>query len=189
LDDYRIEVQNFTSCSLDRIEKFKGQTVKIAAIVTTANHRISRKGTGWGLFTIQDYNTSLEFPLFSEDYQKFKHLLEVGEVLYIEGFLQKRYNSEEYQLKLQKVNQLASIGEKLTQSITLKLPIDRLSDELVESIDQLCKNHKGKHKLKMTLLDRTNEISMSMVSKVRKVRADNDFIKALDKLGVAYSVN
>ncbi|MEM9820229.1 MAG: DNA polymerase III subunit alpha [Bacteroidota bacterium] len=189
LDDYRIEVQNFTSCSLDRLENFKGQLVKIAAIVTTANHRISRKGTGWGLFTIQDYNTNVEFPLFSEDYQKFKHLLEVGEVLYIEALYQKRYNSEEYQLKLQKVNQLATIGERLTQSITLKLPIDQLSNELVDNIDQLCKNHKGKHKLKMTLLDRTNEISMNLVAKERKVKADMDFIKALDKLGVKYSVN
>ena len=174
---------------MDRIENFKGQVVKIAAIVTSANHRISRKGTGWGLFNIQDYNSSLEFPLFSEDYQKFKHLLEVGEVLYIEGLYQKRYNSEEYQLKLQKVNQLATIGEKLTQSITLKLPIDRLSSELVDNIDRLCKTHKGKHKLKMTLLDRTNEISMNLVARERKVKADIDFIKELDKLGVTYSVN
>ena len=72
LDDYKMEVDNFTTCSLDRIEEFKGQKVNIAAIVTTANHRISKKGTGWGLFTIQDYNDLLEFPLFSEDYAKIQ---------------------------------------------------------------------------------------------------------------------
>jgi DNA polymerase-3 subunit alpha len=81
LDDYRIEVENFTTCGLDRIENFKGQKVNIAGIITQAQHRVNKKGNGWGLFTVQDYNTALEFPLFTEDYQKFKHLLHQGAVL------------------------------------------------------------------------------------------------------------
>ena len=40
------------------------------------------------------------FPLFGEDYQKFKHLLNVGDAIYLEGKFQKRWNSEELQLKL-----------------------------------------------------------------------------------------
>ncbi|MFT7452906.1 MAG: DNA polymerase-3 subunit alpha, partial [Patescibacteria group bacterium] len=189
LDDYKLEVNNFTSCTIDRLEQFKGQQVKLAAIVTTAQHRISKKGTGWGLFSIQDYNETLEFPLFSEDYKKFKHLFEPGEVLFITAKYQKRYNSEEFQLKIQEVRQLDSIGKEMTESIVLKLPLEDLTEEFITNLDKLCKKSKGQHKLKMTLMDRTNQNKIKFVSQERKVKVDGDFLKELDSRGILYKVN
>ena len=58
LDDYLLEAQ-LASCALDKIDSFRGREVKLAVIVIGAQHRISRKGTGWGLFIIQDFNTCL----------------------------------------------------------------------------------------------------------------------------------
>jgi DNA polymerase-3 subunit alpha len=51
LDDYKAEVDSFTSCTLDELEKYNGRDLNIAGIVTEVKHRISKKGTGWGLFT------------------------------------------------------------------------------------------------------------------------------------------
>ena len=189
LDDYKIEVENFTTCGLDRIENFKGQKVNVAGIITMAQHRINKKGNGWGLFTLQDYNGSMEFPLFTEDYQKFKHLLQQGAVLYLTGTYQKRWNSEEYQLKLQDVKQLDSIGGDLTESITLKLPIEKISETLIDEIEMLCKERKGKHKLKMVFLDKQNHMSINLLSQQQKVNADSEFIDELDRIGVGYKVN
>ncbi len=189
LDEYRMEVENFATCGLDRVENFKGQTLKLAAFVTSANHRISRKGTGYGYFTIQDYNGSLEFPLFSEDYQKFKHLLEEGQGVFIHGSFQQRWNSEEYQLKLSKVELLESVASSLTNSITLKIPIDRISKEMVDGLDAACKEHTGKHKLKIHLYDRETKNKLHLIATERLVNANNDLIKELDKLGVNYQVN
>ena len=189
MDDYKIEVENFTSCGLDRIENFRGQKVKIAGIVTQAQHRINKKGNGWGLFTIQDYNGVLEFPLFTEDYQKFKHLLEKGAVLYLTGIYQKRWNSEEYQLKLTDVKQLDSIGTDMTESITLKLPIENISENLIDEIEMICKTRKGKHKLKMVLLDKQNQLSLNLIAQQQKVNADSEFIDELDRIGIGYKVN
>ncbi len=189
LDDYRIEVQNFTTCSLDRIQNFKGANVNVAGIVTSAQHRVNKKGNGWGLFTIQDYNDAVEFPLFGEDYQKFKHLFEAGAVLYIKGSMQKRWNSEEYQLKIKEVRQLDTIGQEMTESITLKLPLERISKELIDDIDNLCNTHTGKHKLKMIFLDRMNKISLDLVASETHVNADADFVQELERLGVQYKVN
>ena len=39
----------------------------------------------------------MEFPLFSEDYQKYKHLFEVGQALYIHGTFQKKWSGDDYQ--------------------------------------------------------------------------------------------
>lgn len=189
LDDYRIEVQNFTTCSLDKIQNFKGQNVNVAGIITSAQHRINKKGNGWGLFTLQDYNSSIEFPLFSEDYQKFKHLLEAGAVLYIKGSMQKRWNSEEFQLKLKEVRQLDSIGSEMTESITLKLPLETITTDLINDIDNLCNTHKGKHKLKMVFIDKANKLSLDLIAPNTGVNADSDFIGELERIGVRYKVN
>jgi DNA polymerase-3 subunit alpha len=189
LDDYRIEVENFTTCSLDRVQNFKGSNVNVAGIVTAAQHRVNKKGNGWGLFTIQDYNDALEFPLFGEDYQKFKHLFEAGAVLYIKGAMQKRWNSEEFQLKIKEVRQLDTVGQEMTESITLKLPLERISKDLIDDIDNLCNTHKGKHKLKMVFLDRMNKISLDLVATETQVNADGDFVQELERLGVSYKVN
>ncbi len=189
LDDYKIEVENFTTCGLDRIENFKGQKINIAGIITQAQHRINKKGNGWGLFTVQDYNAAIEFPLFTEDYQKFKHLLEKGAVLYLTGTYQKRWNSEEYQLKLSDVKQLDSIGGDLTDSITLRLPIENISRSMIDEIEMLCKVRKGKHKLKMVFLDKQNQLSINLIAQEQKVNADSEFIDELERIGISYKVN
>ncbi|MEL6867826.1 MAG: OB-fold nucleic acid binding domain-containing protein [Bacteroidota bacterium] len=189
LDDYKLEVANFTTTTLDKIDSLRGQKVKLAGIVTKAQHRVSKKGTGWGLFAIQDYHDILEFPLFSDDYLQFKEKLQVGQVVYITGLFQKRWNSEEFQLKIKEVRLLESIGVEMTDSITLHLHIDRLSDELILKIDKLCKNYKGQHKLKMKFLDRTDQHSIDLVSSARKVRADGDFTAALERMGIAFKLN
>jgi len=189
LDDYKLEVENFTTCSLDRIEQFKGQKINLAGIVATANHRISKKGTGWGLFTLADYQGSVEFPLFSSDYAQFSNMLQTGYVVFIKGQYQKRYNSDEYQLKLLEVKMLEDIAADMTESITLKLPIDLLSDALINEIDALCKTSKGQHKLKMVFLDRTNKTSLNTYSTDHKVKADNEFVAELTRMGIGYKVN
>ncbi|MEL6926414.1 MAG: OB-fold nucleic acid binding domain-containing protein, partial [Bacteroidota bacterium] len=191
LDDYRLEVENFTTCTLDKAEAMgvNGQKLKLAATVTSAQHRISKKGTGWGLFTIQDYDGSMEFPLFSEDYAKYKHLLNAGDAIYLEGNFQKRWNSEELQFKLSEVRQLASIAAERTDSITIRLHIDRLTADIVNDLEMLCRTHKGKHKLKIEFLDATNKIRLQTYSGDKRVNADNDFVAELDRIGVAYKLN
>ncbi len=189
LDDYKMEVDNFATCSLEKAESIKGQPLKLAGIVAAANHRISKKGTGFGFFTIQDYNGSMEFPLFSEDYQKYKHLFEVGQALYIHGTFQKKWSGDDYQFKISKVELLENVAASMTSSLTLRIPIESLTKELVHNIEMTCKAHAGKHKLKIHLIDRAAKMKLQLVAKTQTVNADNDLISKLKKLGVAYQVN
>lgn len=189
LDDYKLEVENFTTCTIDRLESFKGQKVNLAAIVTGAQHRISRKGTGWGIFTVQDYNDSLEIVLFSEDYQKFKHLFEVGEVLYMKGNYQQRYNSEEWQFRLDEVHQLASIGDQMTESITLQIPVHLLTAGMIDELEKLVKQFKGKHRLKFVLIDAEKRLKQPLIAKQQGVNVNDLFVKELEGMGIGFKVN
>ncbi len=189
LDDYKMEIKSFTTCSLDKAENYKGQKLNLAGIVTLASHRISKKGTGWGIFAIQDYNGNIEFPLFGEDYEKFKHLLNVGACIFVKGQYQQRWGKEEYQLKLLEVKLLESIGADMTESITLNIFIDKITEEFISEIQALCDTHKGKHILKMLFLDKENKEKLALKSKTQKVHVNNDFVQELDRMGVPYKVN
>ena len=171
------------------LKKYNGREVRVAGIVTDVSHRISKKGTGWGIFTIQDFNSSLEIPLFSEDYQKFKALLEVSQCVFIKGSMQKRWNSEEYQLKIKEVNLLETVGNNMAESITIKLPLETITQQLVNDLDDLCLKYKGQHKLRVQFIDRRHRHTLTLAARARKVEVGNDFIQGLERIGITYKLN
>ena len=189
LDEFRAEIEAHTNCNLDEIENFGGKELRIAGIVMNAQHRISKKGTGYGQFTIQDFNGSVDFPLFSEDYQKFKSLLEEGQCVFIRGAYQARAYSDEMQLRINELSLLETVSKKMTQSVTLQIPIEAISKEMIEQMDALCLRHKGPHKLRVVVYDRGAQLSLALASKARKVHADNEFIQEIEKLGLACKLN
>ena len=192
LDDFKLEIDSFTTSTLTNLQTLQGKSekIKVAGFVTGADHRISQKGTGWGRFILQDYSGQLEVTLFSEDYQKFKFLLEPGAALFLVGSWEKRWGGEEWNFKLQEVKQLASIGEAMAQSLTIKLPIESITNDLIDKIDELCNLYKGKHDFKIQLLDFTNKNSMHFISSRKKVNAaENEFVAALAQLGIEWKLN
>ncbi|MFM7154272.1 MAG: DNA polymerase III subunit alpha, partial [Bacteroidota bacterium] len=188
LDDFRYEWENFAT-PLEKVDNYRGRKVNVAGFVTKAEHRISQKGTGWGRFTIQDYTGSLEITMFSESYAKFKTFFEEGTSVYVEGEFRQRYNSDEFEFKVNNVRLMETVGDEKTSSITLKIPVEVISRELLEKIGQLCSAHKGKHTLKIELIDRQNKEKLSFTSGARKVTVGNDFIAAMEMLGVECGVN
>jgi DNA polymerase III subunit alpha len=189
LDDYRLEVENFTNCPLDMIEKFPDRKLKIAGIVTDSQHRISRKGTGWGVFSIEDFRGTLQVRLFSEDYKKYRNLFDLHEVLYLEGFYQKRWNGSEYSFQVTDVRLLDSIGDEMTKWITLQIPVEFISEELISGIESLCKHNKGTHKLKLQVYHRDEEVVLGLLSKAYNVKVDGEFIDQISKFGIKYKLN
>ena len=189
LDDFRLEIEHFTNCPLDMVTSYKDKHLKLAAIVTSADHRITQKGTGWGIFNLQDFRGSLEVKLFNEDYKKYKELFEVGTALFIEGFYQLSWKGQDHEFRITSARMLASIGEELTKSITVKISIDQLDQFLLDSLDKICVQHKGRHKLRLQVYDREDDFILGLISKSNKVNAAGTFIEDLDALGVKYKLN
>ena len=189
LDDYRMEVENFVTCSLNAVDQHQQRSqVLLAGSVTSVRHMVSKNGNGWGIFTISDFDGELEFRLFGDDYQKFKYLLEPGKAIFLKAGFQKSWRDESLELKIKDVSLLESVGDTMTKGIRLTLPLERLTAEVVENLDELCEKHKGPHYLRMVLLDRQNRIKLPLAAKGRKVKADNDFVQELSRLGVDYKI-
>jgi len=116
-------------------------------------------------------------------------LMNPGEVVFIKGKSEFNSYREEYQFRIKDIRQLISIGEDMTESITLKIFLHQLDQELLNDLDKVCKDRKGKHPLKMMVLEQDSKTSLSFKSTSRKVRVDNDFIAEMKRLGVNYKLN
>lgn len=189
LNDYEMEIKNYTNCPLDKAEDIHDKQLKLAGMVTDVFHGVSQKGTGYCRFTVQDYAGSLQMSLYNEQYENWKNLIFKGNVLYIEGINLKRYNADRYYFKVREVRMLDTVGQMLTKSITLKLPIDSINDQLLERLEMLCEEHKGEHKFKMKVVDIENEINLDLISKTFFVNASSQLVKELEGMGLPYRLN
>jgi DNA polymerase-3 subunit alpha len=189
LDDFRIEMQNFTTCSLDRIDSFKNQKINIGGIVTEASHRISKKGTGWGILKIQDFKGVLEIALFGEDYIQFKNYMNQDEAIYLSGTYKTRWKGGDLAFKISKIQLLETVGKNKTESVTVTININKITDQLIVDLEKLCLECKGDHKFRVVFVDQFNKIKMDMTSQNQKVNADSIFVSKLEKMGLKYKLN
>lgn len=188
LDDYRLELENFTTCTLDRAEHLMDRTLKLAGLVTEAFHGTNQKGLGYGRFSIQDFNGALEFRLYRDDYLKYKELLHSGQVVYVEGKFTNGFNDNLY-FKVNNIRLLDTVGKALTKSITLQLGLHQINDDLINHINTIIAQRKGNHGLSMEIIDLDDELDIQLVSPSRKVNADSGFIQELESIGVRYKLN
>lgn len=189
LDDFKLEFQYFVSHTLEQAENIKDKLLKVGGIISEVRHGVSQRGTSYGRFTIQDYRGSLEIALYTEQYEDYKNLLFKGNILYIEGMNTNRFGGDRTYFKVSKIKMLETVGKQMTKSITLKLPLKGITEEMIDKLEQLCQEHEGGHKLKMKILDFENEIALDVFSEAKKVDANFAFVGELEKMGIEFKLN
>lgn len=173
LDDYRLEMNSFCKNQVsdvreENIRHFLGKQLTLAGIVSAANERMSKNNTLYGSFTIEDHNDSVQLMLFSDDYLRYKHLLVPGMSLLLTGTVQKRFrDSELVEFKISAMNLLAEAVVKLTHHVSLQIPLQKLTGELVERLAAAAGSSRGKIPFEVVVTDDVNRISVKMPSRLR----------------------
>ncbi|NNE14200.1 MAG: DNA polymerase III subunit alpha [Saprospiraceae bacterium] len=188
LDDYKMELENYTNCNLTQAASSLGIECKMAGIISTAMHGVSqRNGLGYARLTLQDYTGSFEFGLYNENYEKYKELISVGQVLYVCGQYQEYYKSNKTFFKLFDIRLLASVSEDLTKSLTVRVPIESITKELVKEFKTICSENVGDHALKLKVVDEAYSIDFNVGA--YKVDVSSRFIERIRSLGFSYKLN
>ncbi len=190
LDGYKLEIDNYITCSLGELDpaKYGKITMRLAGMISGARHMVSKNGNGWGIFELSDFDETIEFKLFGEDYEKYKHVLNQGKAVFVKANYRQKWNSEEVEISVSEVKLLEGIGREMTEAIILKLPLSDLTTELVVSLDELCKKYQGRQKLRMVFYDAEEDLQLKMYSRERLVDADTEFINEIERLGIKYRV-
>ena len=191
LDLYKVELDHYVTCELNALPDIesKGRRVAVAGIVKGARFGTNSRGNGHGRFTLQDYTGGYDFGIYRETFEQFKNLVTDGQVLFIEGVFNQRYGSEELFFKVEQIRLLSTVGDEKTKSITLFMNADAITNETIDSMQNMFKAYQGKHLLKFVLASEKNDLSVSFKSEHIRVKADSHFIDVLDNHGIAYKLN
>ena len=188
LDAYKIEIDNYINAPLDLVDQIKDRPLKLAGLITSAIHGVSQNGNGYCRFTLQDYRGSVDFALFAENYTKYSTLITKGKVIYLEGKNSARRNGN-YFFKIGRILLLETVGKKLTKSITIKLPLENINQDLLNRLEEICKQHPGDHLFKLKISLEEKEYDLDLFSMKYKVNATNQLLESLTDVGIMYKIN
>ena len=190
LDDYRLEIQNFTNTKLVDIEKKRDKELKIAGIVTQTETKIAKNGNPYCRFSLEDFDGTYNFSIFSKDYLQFKTFIETnGALLHITGKNQQRWNTEEYEFKISKIDLLSDIRSKLSKTLTLQIPAMNIDEKISNELAAIAQKYPGNVKLKIRFVDREESLVVSETSSLFKIELTNELFRDLERMNVEYNLN
>lgn len=171
-------------------QKYKNQPVRFGGIVTSAEEAVSKNRNPYGRYTIEDYSGSFKMVLFGEAYTKNSALLKPNLYVYVTGIIQQRgagmrwfreKNDEEaeFEFAVQKVELLKDVQDTYMSSICLAIPLENVTQELIDELVAQCESNKGKSRLCVQVQDTLHNNRVMLSSKSTRVHITPDFYKWL----------
>jgi DNA polymerase-3 subunit alpha len=194
LDEYKLEIENFCTVSVGElksdIKSYKGREVIFAGIITEATQRTGKTGKPFGSFIVEDYFDSIQILLFSEEFLKVKHFLEVDSFVYIKAKVESRYDApDQMNLRINTITLLQEVFEKFAKSITVSLSLQDVTKENIDSLHTLAKKHKGKNMLRIQLKDEEEKLYIELPSKKFRVEAKAFSQELSESLQLSFKIN
>jgi DNA polymerase-3 subunit alpha len=167
----------------------------VAGVITDVQHRVSKNGKGWGLFTMEDYNDTYEFRIFGEEYLKFRHFLMINSFVYIKAFVREGWVNRdtgkkgEPRIQFNDFKQLQDVMDAFAKKLTIKLDIDRLQEKRIQALKDTLRSYKGDHGLNFEIYELEEEIKLKLSSRKQKVKINSELLSELEAQEIHYKLN
>ncbi len=186
LDNFKFEIDTFCNTpvnALAELEGKEGKECKMGGIVASVEHRMTKTGRPFGKLILEDYHGKGEFMLWSDDYLKYKSFLMPGLFLFIEGnVMKKTWGEQNLEFKIRNIDLLNELASKRVQGLALRLSVQSVTEEFINTLEKLCKKNSGNAALRMYLKDDYESIQTELLARSSRIKPNNAFIKELKKL-------
>ena len=198
LDEFSTSIQWFCNANvtlLSDLNPLVNKELSLAGIVTDVQHRVSKNGKGWGIFTLEDYNDSFDFRIFGEEYLKYRHLLLVNSFVYLkvfirDGWIQRDTGKKgEPRLQYNTIMMLQDVLETYAKKLTLQLSLEQVKADRIASIKDILQSHKGKHSLNFSIYEMKDNMKIHMNSRKQRVQISAELLAELESSDIHYKLN
>ncbi|WP_242084191.1 DNA polymerase III subunit alpha [Aestuariivivens sediminis] len=198
LDDFKTEMNAFCNATValfNNLEPYINRELVFGGVVTDVQHRVSKQGKGWALFTVEDYNDSFEFRIFGEEYLKFRHFLMKNNFVFVKTFVREGWINKdtgkrsEPRLQFNNFQLLHDVMETYAKKISIQVDIDDLKKEKIMALKALIKMHPGNQVLHFMVYDNQEKIKLTMSSRKQKVKVCQELITELEEQHVHFKLN
>lgn len=201
LDDFKAEIKSFCNSGLSAVhhmEQYVNKELSIAGgVITDVQHRVSKNGKGWAMFSMEDYTDSYDFRIFGEEYLKFRHFLMISSFVYVKIYIREGWTNKdtgkkgEPRLQFNSFMLLQDVMENYAKKLTIKLNIDTLKEEDVHNLKRTLTSDEieGKHPLKFEVYEMAEQIKVDLASRKQKINITTKLLAELEAQDIIFKLN
>ncbi|MDC7997237.1 DNA polymerase III subunit alpha [Gilvibacter sediminis] len=198
LDDFKTELKTFcnsTTRNFSDLESYVNKELTFGGVVSDVQHRVSKNGKGWALFTVEDYDDAFEFRIFGEEYLKYRHFLVPNSFIYARIFVKEGWVNRDTgkkgdpRMQFNQIQMLHDVMDQYAKKLTIQLKIDELQEERIRTLKDLMVSHQGDQQLHFIVYEMNEKLKLQMPSRKQKVKISNELLEALDEASVYYKLN
>ncbi len=195
LDEYQIILKHVCNTQVKELEDLRALQTRseltFGGMVVGLRKGTSKRGDPYGIVKIEDYSGSYEVAFWSNDWAAYQGYVQEKMFVFIHAKVEpNKWRPDSLDLKLNKVELLSAVKDKVIHKFTVSLPLHIIDEALVESFTEMCQKHSGDAELFIKVNDESSNMSVDLMSHPVKVSVDKEFISYLEELeGVKYVVN
>ena len=198
LDDFKIEMKTFCNGNIalfNDLDAVLNREITFGGVVTDVQHRVSKQGKGWAIFTVEDYTDSFEFRIFGEDYLKFRHFFVINSFVYIRAFIKEGWINRDTgkkgdpRIQFNSFQLLHDVMGTYAKKLSIQLNIDTLAEGKISALYDLLRSHEGSNTLNFVVYDNKEKLKVQMPSRKQKVKISQELLNALKVQDVMYKLN
>ena len=197
LDEYAVVLKNLCNkkCSelgkdADKEELAKLDVVTVGGIVTDLREGFTKRGTPFGIVTIEDYEGAGEIAFF-DDWAQWRGKFIKGSSLYIKMKFEKKFPTSTYiSSKVLDVEYLVDVRDKYIRKLTLLINVDDLTELDVTELVNEMENSPGQVEVDVLCHSVKLMRPVNLVSQTRRVGVSKSLIDFLDsRSSIEYRIN
>ncbi|MCH5181312.1 MAG: DNA polymerase III subunit alpha [Prevotellaceae bacterium] len=193
LDDYFVILEHICNLRMENIEDredFRDKEVTLGGIVTAVRRGVSKKGSNYGIVTMEDFSGAGEIALFGKQWADWCGYMQEGNSLFISGRMESgRYDQQRIDLNINKVEFLNEIKESKVENINIKIDLKEFNDLKCSELSQTLQQSPGNTDVFFTFEDETGS-EVRLHSTNLKVNVTKSLIDNLTgTLRLSYEIN
>jgi DNA polymerase-3 subunit alpha len=190
LDHYKFELRYYGICPINDFNEFKEgielqksptQTLKLAGLVTSSQHKISRAGKKYGSLTIEDFSGKVELTLFGDQYVKFSNYFNAGTCVHVKGNFEKWESRNEWNFRVTEICLLETIKKVFTRQVQITLQAGSINEGHIEFFKKNLKKHPGRSRLKLLMVDQVEKLMVQMRTTEKGFEMNDELADFLEK--------
>jgi DNA polymerase-3 subunit alpha len=193
LDAYQVilnYVCNTGMAEVSDLAELKNRDILLGGIVTKYREGTTKRGSPYGMITVEDFTGSGDIPLFGNDLINYGKYGRLGTYLYIRAVVESRYDNNSLSLKIRSIALLQDEKDKLVKKLSIVVPVSELTDAMVEELSELFRDNRGTTTLQFDIIDDEQNVSVNLHSKTHNVEVTQRIVDMLDDMrNILYKIN
>nr|WP_262681869.1 LAGLIDADG family homing endonuclease [Hymenobacter rubripertinctus] len=191
LDDFKLEIDSYCTCGLDKIESYKNRDITVAGLISNVLFKTTKTGHPFVSFNIEDYDSSLNLALFRDDYTKFSSIInprnydkEQVPPMFIRGKYAQRFrDSDQFEFKIMTMEPLFNVAEKLANGVRVQLDLRTITEPFMDRFMEAVESAAGSKKLEIKFAEPHEHLAVDTYSRRYRIEP-KEFIRKMREMEI-----